>query len=158
MCKTFSPMLLTCLKRIWNKRNTLKERVVLPGSWSAVTSPEMHKRSLLTHESGMLASPQICHVSQPKGLCESFMSLFRIEKYIHLALLWLTGASLWHMNSWGINLGTLLTKTKMGHSCFTGLKVTAPGFLKCVLVFEDVHYNINYQSRVGYDWGIELNS
>ena len=99
MCKIFNLMLLTCLKRIRNKGNTLKEKVVLTGSWSAVTSPEIHKRSLLTHESGTLASPQICHVSQPKGLCESFMPSFRIEKYIHLALLCLTGASLWHMNS-----------------------------------------------------------
>ena len=47
--------------------------------------------------------------------------------------------------------GDIINQDQNGPLGFTGLKTTAPGFLKCVLVFEDVHYNISYQSGVGYD-------
>jgi hypothetical protein len=48
-----------------------------------------------------------------KGPSQIIPALISHRRRVHLALLCFTGASLWHMNSWRIDLGTLFTMARM---------------------------------------------
>lgn len=108
---------------VWNIRRSCETKgipwkkewpIVVPGQlWHP---PEMHKRELSDAWIWDADFPTDTPCQPAEGLTWVIYALISDEKCIHLALLCLTGASLWHMNSWGINVGTLLTKTKMGHS------------------------------------------
>lgn len=98
-------------KRISSKKewsDTVTGQLWLPHQRTKGACSRMNLGRWLLHRYATSTSQRACN--------ESFMASFQVEKYIHLALLCLTGASLWHMSSWGINSGTLLTKTKTGHS------------------------------------------
>lgn len=94
------------------KENALQGSVALLSYQSAVTYPLTHQRSTLSLEPGADGpTGMLCQLA--KGPLQIICALISHWEHMHLALLCLTGASLWHMNSWRINLGTFLAMTKM---------------------------------------------